>query len=58
MGAHFWHTYRDVFGDCVIVGDKRWAGSHGVSADFLARENSCVFWIDISEVKVTFRFLH
>ena len=27
-------TGRDLFGDATVVGDGRWAGSWGVSADF------------------------
>ncbi len=30
---------RDVFGDCALIGDGRWAGSYGVSGDFIARDN-------------------
>ncbi len=30
---------RDVFGDCALVGDNRWAGTYGVSGDFIARDN-------------------
>ena len=30
---------RDVFGDCALVGDHRWAGTYGVSGDFIARDN-------------------
>jgi hypothetical protein len=31
--------FRDVFGDCALVGDLRWAGTYGVSGDFIARDN-------------------
>jgi hypothetical protein len=31
--------FRDVFGDCALVGDSRWAGTYGVSGDFIARDN-------------------
>ncbi len=31
--------FRDVFGDCALVGDLRWAGTFGVSGDFIARDN-------------------
>jgi hypothetical protein len=30
---------RDVFGDSALVGDLRWAGTYGVSGDFIARDN-------------------
>jgi hypothetical protein len=30
---------RDVFGDSALVGDFRWAGTFGVSGDFIARDN-------------------
>ena len=30
---------RDVFGESAMVGDERWAGSYGVHADFIARDN-------------------
>ena len=30
---------RDVIGDSALVGDPRWAGSFGVSGDFIARDN-------------------
>ncbi len=30
---------RDVFGESALVGDTRWAGSYGVNADFIARDN-------------------
>ena len=47
---HFWnkiceHCYwtlpsrRDAFGDSALVGDQRWAGTYGVSGDFIARDN-------------------
>jgi hypothetical protein len=28
-----------VFGDCALVGDERWAGTYGVSGDYIARDN-------------------
>ncbi len=30
---------RDVIGDSALIGDTRWAGSFGVSGDFIARDN-------------------
>ena len=28
-----------MFGDCALVGDERWAGTYGVSGDYIARDN-------------------
>ena len=30
---------RDVFGESALIGDMRWAGSYGVNADYIARDN-------------------
>ena len=35
-----------------MVGDERWAGSYGVDADFVARDNCSVMWADLLDVKV------
>ena len=43
---------RDVVGDCARVGDERWAGSYGVEADFVARDNCSVMWADLHDVEV------
>ncbi len=37
---HFMDSFsRDVIGDSALVGDPRWAGTFGVSGDFIARDN-------------------
>ena len=30
---------RDVFGECALIGDSRWAGTYGVCGDFISRDN-------------------
>jgi len=42
----------DSIGDCSLAGDKRWAGSYGVSVDFVARSHCSVEYISVEDVKV------
>ena len=49
----FWYIWRrDGFGDVSVLGDKRWAGGHGVCADFIALENSHVAFIKTNDILV------
>ncbi len=43
---------RDHLGDCVVIGDERWAGSYGMDADFVAQDHSSVLFIKTRDIKV------
>ncbi len=43
---------RDHLGDCIVVGDTRWAGSYGIDADFVAREHCAVLFIKKEDIQV------
>jgi hypothetical protein len=43
---------RDCFGDCVLAGDLRWAGTFGVNLDFVARSHCSVEFISIEDMQV------
>ena len=43
---------RDVVGDCILVGDKRWAGSWGIDADFSASTACSIMCIRSSDILV------
>jgi hypothetical protein len=44
---------RDSFGESSIAGDKRWAGSYGVSIDFVARSHCSVEIILIEDIQAS-----
>ena len=44
--------YRDTFGERSLIGDKRWAGAHGLDADFVAYEDCSVVYILTQDVLV------
>ena len=55
MILHFADQYyhiRDSIGDCVLAGDKRWAGTFGVNVDFVARSHCSVAMIAVEDVQV------
>lgn len=47
---------RDSIGSSCIVGDKRWAGTFGVDADFIARGHCSVEFIKIEDIEVLLSF--
>ena len=47
-------VYREGIGDVSVVGDKRWAGGYGISADFVALENSHVAFIETKDILVIY----
>ncbi len=48
----FFYYSRDSIGSSSIVGDKRWAGTFGVDADFIARGHCSVEFIKIEDIEV------
>ncbi len=44
---------RDSIGGSAVVGDRRWAGTFGVEADFVARTHCSVAIIPINAIKVS-----
>ena len=47
-----WMQCSDVFGDTIVVGDTRCAGSFGIDADFIANEKCCVAHISAKHLMV------
>mmetsp|Transcript_64592 Transcript_64592/g.173106 ORF Transcript_64592/g.173106 Transcript_64592/m.173106 type:complete len:291 (-) Transcript_64592:254-1126(-) len=50
----------DVIGDCGILGDRRWAGSYGIVADFIALRHCSLLCVpngDIDNILGQFEFL-
>jgi predicted aminopeptidase len=45
------YTYRDGIGDLSVLGDRRWAGSYGIDADFIPLENTHVAFVETREIK-------
>jgi hypothetical protein len=45
--------FRDVVGDCNVVGDSRWAGAWGIDADFSARTACSLMSIRSSDILVS-----
>ena len=43
---------RDCFGDTAVVGDMRWTGKFGISADLVARDHCSVEFIRTDDIKV------
>jgi hypothetical protein len=39
-------------GDCILVGDERWAGAWGIDADFSARTACSIMCIRSSDILV------
>ena len=50
--ADQYYHIRDSIGDCVLAGDKRWAGTFGVNVDFVARSHCSVAMIAVEDVQV------
>ena len=44
--------YGDYFGDCAVVGDKRWTGSYGVDVDLVALEHCTVKFVRTEHIQV------
>ena len=42
----------DVIGGCIVAEDTRWAGTFGISADFVAKSHCSVELITIEDIKV------
>jgi hypothetical protein len=47
-------VYRDCLGDSSLAGDLRWAGTYGVSLDFVARSHCSVQFISIEAMEVKY----
>ena len=43
---------RDSIGSCVVVDDTRWAGTHGIEADFYALTHCSVEFVSTEDIKV------
>ena len=51
----FWHEFgRDSIGSSSVIGDKRWAGTYGVDADFVAKTHCSVEFISTETVDVSY----
>jgi hypothetical protein len=48
---------RDIFGDTSILGDKRWAGSYGVDANFIAGKHCCIARVSKNHIQVNLKFI-